>query len=366
MKRSTPPFRADHVGSLLRPKELLETRAKHAAGEISLEDLTAVEDRAIEALVRKEESLGLQAVTDGEFRRTFWHFDFFRHLDGCEVYQSSRAIQFKGGASRAWGLRVKGRVGFTDHPFLRHFQFLKSHTKVLPKMTIPSPSVLHFRGGRRGIDSSVYPDLNEFFSDLSSAYSRVVQAFAREGCRYLQFDEVNLAYLCDPEQRGNLVQRGDDPEKLPHTYAGMINRAIDNRPQDMAITLHLCRGNFKSMWIASGGYEPVADVLFNAINVNGYFLEWDTERAGNFEPLRFVPKGKTVALGLVTTKTGALESKDALKRRIEEASAYCPIEQLCLAPQCGFASTEEGNVLTQDEQWAKLEQIVEVAQEVWG
>jgi 5-methyltetrahydropteroyltriglutamate--homocysteine methyltransferase len=366
MKRSIPPFRADHVGSLLRPKDLLVARAKHAEGQISREDLTAVEDRAIEALIQKEESLGLQAVTDGEYRRTFWHFDFFNHLDGCEVYQSNKAIQFKGGASRAWGLRVNGKIGFTDHPFLRHFQFLKSHTKVLPKITIPSPSVLHFRGGRRGVDPSVYPDLNEFFSDLGNAYSKVVQAFAREGCRYLQFDEVNLAYLCDPEQRESLKQRGDEPEKLPHVYAGMINTAIEARPEDTAITLHLCRGNFKSMWIASGGYEPVADVLFNAINVNGYFLEWDTDRAGSFEPLRYVPKGKTVALGLVTTKTGALESKDDLKRRIEEASRYCPLEQLCLSPQCGFASTEEGNVLTHDEQWAKLQRIVEVTDEIWG
>ncbi len=366
MKRSTPPFRADQVGSLLRPKELLEARAKSAAGQISQAELTAAEDRAIEALVQRQESIGLQAVTDGEYRRTFWHFDFFNHLDGCEVYESGRGIQFKGGASKAWGLRVNGKLGFTDHPFLRHFKFLKSHTNAVPKMTIPSPSVLHFRGGRKGVDPVVYPDLNEFFADLGAAYSQVVLAFAREGCRYLQFDEVNLAYLCDPEQRESLKQRGDDPEKLPLTYADMINAAIQGRPDDMAVTLHLCRGNFKSMWIASGGYEPVADTLFNRINVNGYFLEWDSDRAGNFEPLRFVPKGKTVALGLVTTKTGALEPKDDLKRRIDEASKYCPIEQLCLAPQCGFASTEEGNVLTQDEQWAKLERIVEVAHEVWG
>jgi 5-methyltetrahydropteroyltriglutamate--homocysteine methyltransferase len=243
---------------------------------------------------------------------------------------------------------------------------LKSHTKLVPKITIPSPSVLHFRGGRRAVSQAAYPDLNEFFHDLGQGYSKVVRAFAQEGCRYLQFDEVNLAYLCDPEQRESVQQRGDDPETLPLIYADMINTAISGRPEDMLITMHLCRGNFKSMWISSGGYEPIAEILFNKINVNGYFMEWDTERAGGFEPLRFLPKGKTVALGIITSKSGVLESKDELKRRIDEASKYCPLDQLCLSPQCGFASTEEGNLLSQDEQWAKLERIVEVAEEVWG
>jgi 5-methyltetrahydropteroyltriglutamate--homocysteine methyltransferase len=366
MKRTVPPFRADHVGSFLRPKELLTTRAKRAAGQISHEALTAAEDQSILALIEKQESLGLRTATDGEYRRTFWHFDFYRHLDGCEVYESGSGVQFKGGASRAWGLRVNNKIDFTDHPFLRHFRFLKSHTKLVPKMTIPSPSVLHFRGGRRAVSQAAYPDLNEFFHDLGQAYSKVVRAFAGEGCRYLQFDEVNLAYLCDPEQRESVTQRGDNPENLPLIYGDMINSAIAGRPEDMSITMHLCRGNFKSMWIAAGGYEPVAEVLFNKINANGYFMEWDTERAGGFEPLRFLPKGKTVALGIVTSKSGVLESKDELKRRIDEASKYCSLDQLCLSPQCGFASTEEGNLLSQDEQWAKLERIVEVAEEVWG
>jgi 5-methyltetrahydropteroyltriglutamate--homocysteine methyltransferase len=366
MKRTVPPFRADHVGSFLRPVELRKARVRRAAGEIGDAELNAAEDLAIEELVRKQESLGLQAATDGEFRRTFWHFDFFKNLNGCEVYESGRGIQFKGGTGKAWGLRVNGKIGFTDHPFLRHFQFLKEHTKLVPKITIPSPSVLHFRGGRKAVSQDVYPDMDGFYSDLGTAYSKVVQAFAQAGCRYLQFDEVNLAYLCDPEQRESLKARGDDPERLPQLYAGMINAAIAGRPEDMQIAVHLCRGNFKSMWISSGGYEPVAEVLFNQIGANAYFMEWDTERAGGFEPLRFLPKGKVVALGLVTSKAGALESKDHLKKRIEEASKYCPIEQLCLSPQCGFASTEEGNLLTQDEQWAKLERIVEVAGEVWG
>jgi 5-methyltetrahydropteroyltriglutamate--homocysteine methyltransferase len=366
MKRNTPPFRADMVGSLLRPKALLEARAKRAADQISAEELTAVEDREIEALLRKEESIGLQAATDGEYRRSFWHFDFYANLDGCEVYEASGGIQFKGGTSKAWGLRVKGKLDFTTHPFLDHFQFLKNHTRLVPKMTIPSPSVLHFRGGRKAVSKEVYPDMDEFYGDVAKAYTKVVGAFAEAGCRYLQLDEVNMAYLCDPEQRENLKQRGDDPDKLKHIYADMINKAIADRPPDMVITTHLCRGNFKSMWISSGGYEPVAEVLFNAINVNGYFLEWDTDRAGDFEPLRFVPKGKTVVLGIVTSKTGALESKDDIKRRIDEAAKYCPLDQLCLSTQCGFASTEEGNLLTQDEQWAKLERIVEVAHDVWG
>lgn len=365
MNRTVPPFRADIVGSFLRPKELLAVRAKHSSEQASSAELAAAEDRAILGLIQKEESLGLQAVTDGEYRRSFWHFDFYRHLDGCEVYESGGGIQFKGGRSKAWGLRVNGKLGFTDHPFLRHFAFLKANTRAVPKMTIPSPSVLHFRGGRKAVSPSVYPDMSEFYRDLGNTYSQVVDALASEGCRYLQFDEVNMAYLCDPEQRENLTQRGDDPEKLPRIYAGMINRAVENRPADMIVTMHLCRGNFKSMWISSGGYEPVADVLFNQINVNGYFMEWDTDRAGGFEPLRFLPKGKTVVLGLVTTKTGTLESKDHLKRRIEEAAKYCPLDQLCLSPQCGFASTEEGNVITPEEQWAKVERVIEVAGEIW-
>lgn len=361
-----PPFRADHVGSLLRPAELKEARAQRARNEIDSAALEAAEDRAIEQAIARQEAAGLQGITDGEFRREFWHIDFLTGLDGVESFAAERGIQFKGGETRPLGLRVTGKIGFSGHPMLRHFRFLKEHTRRTPKMTIPSPSVLHFRGGRKAVPPSLYPSMEEFYEDLGAAYHQAVGAFAAEGCRYLQLDEVNLAYLCDPEQRRMLADRGDDPQKLPETYARMINTAVAGRPADMRVTMHLCRGNFKSMWIAQGGYEPVAEILFNQIHADGYFMEFDTARAGGFEPLRFVPAGKMVALGLVTSKSGTLESKDFLKRRLEEASKFVDIGQLCLSPQCGFASTEEGNVLTEDEQWAKLRLIVDLAAEVWG
>ena len=366
MLRTVPPFRADHVGSLLRPPELREARAKRASGEISAGELQAVEDKAIAEVIAKEESVGLRGVTDGEYRREFWHFDFLAGLDGVETYEGGPGIAFKGGVTKSIALRVYDKIGYSGHPMIDHFRYLKAHTKETPKMTIPSPSVLHFRGGRKAVPESIYPEMEDFYHDLAEAYHHTVQAFAGAGCRYLQLDETNLAYLCDPEQRQMLRDRGDDPEKLPGIYARMINRAIEGRPADMTITMHLCRGNFRSMWIAQGGYEPVAQILFNEIGVNGYFMEYDTDRAGSFEPLCFVPKGKTVVLGLVTSKTGTLESKDDLKRRLDEASKYLDLDQICLSPQCGFASTEEGNVLAADEQWAKLARIVEVAEEVWG
>jgi len=366
MLRNTPPFRADHVGSLLRPPQLKEARAKHERGEISAHELKAIEDRSIQDAIAKQESIGLRGVTDGEFRREFWHLDFLAGLDGVEWFQTERGIKFKEAETKPKGVRVTGKVGFSTHPMLEHFRFLQAHTKATPKMTIPSPSVIHFRGGRKVIPESIYPTLDEFFRDLGIAYRKAVRAFADIGCRYLQLDEVNLAYLCDPEQRQMLKDRGDDPDKLLPDYADMINTAISDRPSDMTITMHLCRGNFRSTWIAQGGYEPVAQVLFNKINVNGYFMEYDTERAGGFEPLRFVPKGKTVVLGLVTTKTGRLESRDELKRRIDDAAKYLDPDQLCLSPQCGFASTEEGNALAESEQWAKLKLVIETANEVWG
>jgi methionine synthase II (cobalamin-independent) len=367
MQRNAPPFRADHVGSLLRPPELKQARARREKGEISEEELGAVEDRAIESLIAKQAAVGLRSATDGEFRRAMWHFDFLERLDGCEPYTPESGIAFKGTATKPKGVRVIGKVGFSGHPMIEHFRFLKEHTtKATPKMTIPSPSVLHFRGGRKAISEKVYPDLNDFYRDLGRAYNAAVKAFAAAGCRYLQLDETNLAYLCDPDQRQAIRARGEDPEKLPATYAQMINAAIAGRPADMTITMHLCRGNFRSSWIAQGGYEPVAEILFNQIGVNGYFMEFDTERAGGFEPLRFVPKGKTVVLGLITSKTGQLESKDEIRRRIDDATKYLDSDQLCLSPQCGFASTEEGNLLSEDEQWAKLERIVEIAGEVWG
>jgi 5-methyltetrahydropteroyltriglutamate--homocysteine methyltransferase len=366
MLRDTAPFRADHVGSLLRPHELRAARTSHQQGELDAAGLRAIEDACIKDVVAKQESIGLRGVTDGEFRREFWHIDFLAALDGIERYTPERGIQFKGGETKPIGMRVTGKIRFTSHPMLDHFRFLKEHAKATAKMTIPSPSVLHFRGGRKAVPESIYPTMEEFYSDLGNAYRQAVRAFADAGCRYLQLDETNLSYLCDPEQRQIIKDRGDNPDELPHIYARLINAAISDIPPDMRITMHTCRGNYRSLWISQGGYEPVADVLFNEIGVHGYFMEYDTERAGSFEPLRFVPKDKTVVLGLVTSKTGTLESADYLKRRLEEASKVLDLNQLCLSPQCGFASTEEGNVLSHDEQWAKLSRIGEVARSVWG
>lgn len=367
MNRSAPPYRADHVGSLLRPPALQHARAQRRSGEISETALRSVEDTAIEHIIARQAEIGLRSATDGEFRRSMWHFDFLERLDGVESFRTAKGIAFQGGIeTQAKGLRVTGKIGFSAHPMVDHFAFVRDHTRATPKMTIPSPSVLHFRGGRRAISVELYPEMDEFYRDLALAYRGAVQAFGAAGCRYLQLDEVNLAYLCDPEQRQILRERGDDPEVLPGIYANMINTALAGRPADMAVTMHLCRGNFRSSWIAQGGYEPVAELLFNQIDVDGYFMEFDTERAGGFEPLRFVPKGKTVVLGLVTSKAGALESSDELERRIADAAKYVALDQLCLSPQCGFASTEEGNSLTEEDQWAKLARIVEVARKVWG
>ncbi len=369
MQRNKPPFRADHVGSLLRPAALKEARGKRERGEITSEELKPIEDRAIEDVIKKQEAVGLKSVTDGEFRRLSWNLDFLERLHGVESYAGERKVKFStGGAQpRPILLRLTGKVGgYTPHPMIEHFKFLQAHTRQTPKMTIPSPSSLHFRYGRDAVPESLYPDMNEFYRDLGQSYRKVVRAFADAGCRYLQLDEVNLTYLCDPSLRKVISDRGEDPATLPQAYATMINTAISDIPPDMTITMHLCRGNFRSNFVASGGYEPVADTLFNAINVHGYFMEYDSDRAGGFEPLRFVPKGKTVVLGLVTSKTGKLESKVEIKRRIDEATKFIPLDQLCLSPQCGFASTEEGNVLAEDEQWAKLRMIVELADEVWG
>jgi 5-methyltetrahydropteroyltriglutamate--homocysteine methyltransferase len=366
-RSATPPFRADHVGSLLRTTPLKEARAQREKGEISAETLKTVEDREIAGIIRKQEEVGLKVVTDGEFRRAFWNYDFLGKLDGVEAYLGERKIKFQGVNPKPMMLRVTGKLGgFFGHPMLDHFRFVKEHARALPKMTIPSPSSLHFRYGREAVPGSIYPDMNDFYRDLGQSYRKVVRAFADAGCRYLQLDEVNFTYLCDPKLRAQVADRGDDPEKLPSIYAGMINAAISDIPPDMTIAMHLCRGNFQSTFVASGGYEPVAEILFNAINVHGYFMEYDSDRAGGFEPLRFVPKGKMVVLGLVTSKSGRLESKDDIKRRIDQAAKFVPLGQLCLSPQCGFASTEEGNILAENEQWAKLRMIVEVAEEVWG
>jgi 5-methyltetrahydropteroyltriglutamate--homocysteine methyltransferase len=365
--RAAPPFRADHVGSLLRTAPLKIARVQRERRDITAEQLKTIEDREIAGVIKRQEDIGLQAVTDGEFRRAFWNYDFLGALDGVEAYLGERKIKFQGPNPKPMMLRVTGRLGtFSGHPMLEHFKFVAAHTEVVPKMTIPSPSSLHFRYGRDAIPGSIYPNMEDFYADLGQTYRKAVRGFADAGCRYLQLDEVNLAYLCDPKLRAQVSERGEDPAQLPAAYARLINAAISDIPRDMTIAMHLCRGNFQSAFVASGGYEPVAEVLFNTIDVHGYFLEYDSDRAGGFEPLRFVPKGKTVVLGLVTSKSGRLESKDELKCRIDEAAKFVDLDQLCLSPQCGFASTEEGNILAEDEQWAKLKMIVEIAEEVWG
>ena len=367
MPRTKPPFRADHVGSLLRSAALKAARGKRDRSEISAAELAAVEDREIEKVIRKQEDAGLRSVTDGEFRRAFWNYDFLGKLNGVEAYLGERKIKFQGRQPKPMMLRVIGKLGaHRAHPMIEHFKFVAAHAKATPKMTIPSPSSLHFRYGRDAVPASIYPAMEDFYRDLGESCRAVVRAFADAGCRYLQLDEVNFAYLCDPKLRAFVAERGDDPQMLPHIYARMVNAAISDVPADMTKAMHLCRGNFQSSFVASGGYEPVAEILFNEIDIDAYFMEYDSDRAGGFEPLRFVPKGKMVVLGLVTSKSGTLESKDAIKRRIDEAAKFVELEQLCLSPQCGFASSEEGNILAEDEQWAKLRRIVEVADEVWG
>jgi 5-methyltetrahydropteroyltriglutamate--homocysteine methyltransferase len=369
MQRNKPPFRADHVGSLLRTAALKEARDKRARGDIDAAAFKAIEDREVEGVIRNQEAAGLQSITDGEYRRHSWNIDFLECLHNVESYAGERKVKFQtsGPQPRPILLRVIGKLGdYRPHPMIEHFKFLQAHTKRMPKITIPSPSSLHFRYGRDAVPEAIYPAMDDFYRDLGQSYCKVVRAFADAGCRYLQLDEVNLTYLCDPSLRQVIADRGEDPATLPATYARMINAAIADIPSDMTITMHLCRGNFRSNFVASGGYEPVAELLFNTINVHGYFMEYDTERAGGFEPLRFVPKGKTVVLGLVTTKTGALENKDDIKRRIDQAAKFIDLDQLCLSPQCGFASTEEGNVLAEDDERTKLRMIAEIADEVWG
>ena len=367
MKRTVPPFRADHVGSLLRPKALHEARAKFANGEMEASELKEVEDREIERVIEKQEEVGLQAVTDGEFRRSWWHLDFLWGLDGTEKHVMDTGIAFAAVTTRNEGVKVTGKLGMAGpHPMVEHFKFVQAHTKETPKITIPAPSAIYGRPSRTPISNKAYPSMDAFWNDLGDAYKNAVRGFVDAGCRYLQLDEVFIAMLCDPKYCQQMRDRGDDPDKLGPLYGKLINAAMSDIPSDMRITMHLCRGNYKSTFMGAGGYDAEAEVLFNQINVHGYFMEYDTERAGSFEPLRLVPKGKQVVLGLVTTKNGKLESKDVLKRRIDEASKFISLDQLCLSGQCGFASTEEGNTLTEHEQWAKLRLIVEVADEVWG
>ena len=367
--RTTPPFRADHVGSFLRPPALLAARDEFRAGNLSRQGLREAEDSAIRDVVRLQEESGLQGITDGEYRRTYFHIDFLERLSGVETkggisvsfHSAKGAIDFAPPV-----LRVTGPVRHAAPIQVDDFNFLKSVTRRTPKVTIPSPTMLHFRGGRDAISSEVYPDLEAFYADVAAAYAAEIGALGAAGCRYLQLDDTNLAYLCDPKLREGARQRGDDPNLLPHRYAQLINAAIAGRPAGMTVCVHLCRGNFKSAWVAEGGYEPVAEVLFNELAVDGYFLEYDDARSGDFAPLRHVPRGKTVVLGLVTTKLGELEAKDELKRRIAEAAKFVPLEQLCLSPQCGFSSTVHGNVIARDAQAAKLRLVVDTAREVWG
>jgi 5-methyltetrahydropteroyltriglutamate--homocysteine methyltransferase len=371
MLRSTPPFRADHVGSLLRPRELLDARRNHAEGRLSAAGLREVEDRHIRDVVALQERVGLDAITDGEFRRAIFHVDFLKRIHGVSVSTSEYKVKFRGeGKEIDFAPPVLGVSARLERPdggvAVEDFRFLKSVTSRTAKLCIPSPSMLHFRGGRGSVSQTAYPEIDEFFADLARIYREEVADLAAAGCGYLQLDDTNLAYLCDPEHRERARAIGEDPKKLPSVYAKLITESVKDRPKNMTAAIHLCRGNFRSAWVAEGSYEAVAETLFNEIGVDAFFLEYDDARSGGFEPLRFVPKGKLVVLGLVTSKRGVLESKDELKRRIEEASRFLPLESLALSPQCGFSSSEHGNDLTVAEQADKLRLVVETAREVWG
>jgi 5-methyltetrahydropteroyltriglutamate--homocysteine methyltransferase len=372
MPRTKPPFRADHVGSLLRPERLLKARDDFAADRITAEELRAIEDDAIRHVVGMQEEVGLQSATDGEFRRASWHMDFIYALGGVtRVEGGDIVVRFRNPDGeiefRPAALKVDGKLGVHEPIFGDHFKFLQETvTTATPKLTIPSPSMIHYRGGAAAIDRSIYPDIEDFWRDLTAAYAEQVRLVHELGCTYLQFDDTSLAYLNDPKQRNMMAERGEDAEHLHIAYIRHINEALADRPEGMTVTTHLCRGNFRSSWAAEGGYDFVAEALFNDLQVDGFFLEYDDERSGSFEPLRFMPKGKMVVLGLVTTKRGDLEDKDTLKRRIDDASRYVDLDQLCLSPQCGFSSTSEGNLLSFEDEVAKLRRIVEVAEEVWG
>lgn len=367
MSKSSHAFHADVVGSLLRPAPLKTARQQFQRGEIDAAQLRAVEDEQIRYVVAKQREIGLKVVTDGEFRRAWWHFDFLEGLDGVEGYQATQGIQFNGVQTAARGIKVTGKLGFSSHPMLDDFRFLKSVAgDAVPKMTIPSPSVLHFRGGRQSIDHQVYPDLGQYFADLAQTYRDVIKAFYDAGCRYLQLDDTVWAYLCSEDQKRQIRERGEDPAQLARTYADVLNKALEGKPEDLTVGLHVCRGNFRSTWISEGGYEPVAEILFGEVNIDAFFLEYDNERSGGFEPLRFIKPGKQqVVLGLITTKTGELEDPQVVKTRIAEASQYVDLKQLCLSTQCGFASTEEGNSLSEQQQWDKLRSVVDIAEQVW-
>lgn len=367
MQRQHAPFRADIVGSFLRPDAIKQARQQFAAGEIDAAHLRNIENDAIRHAVEQQCACGLHVVTDGEFRRAWWHLDFFGALQGVDLVEVNQGIQFNGIQTKAQSVRVTGKVAFGDHPMLEDFRFLKSVSgNAEPKMTIPSPSVLHFRGGAAAIDRNVYPDLKDYFDDLATTWRDAIRAFYDAGCRYLQLDDTVWAYLCSDEQRRQIRERGDDPDELARIYARVLNQALEGKPEDLTIGLHVCRGNFRSSWIAEGGYEPVAEVLFGTVNIDAFFLEYDNDRSGDFAPLRFIRPGKQqVVLGLITTKNGELENPELIKARLEEAAKYVDISQICLSPQCGFASTEEGNSITPAEQWEKVRLVTKVASEVW-
>jgi 5-methyltetrahydropteroyltriglutamate--homocysteine methyltransferase len=368
--RTKPPFRADHVGSLLRPPELLKAREQLKQGQITAADLRKVEDKAIRDAAKLQEDIGLKGITDGEFRRGSWHMDFLYQVGGVTKVQDNLKIKFHSEEGDVEftpaALRVDGKLKLTKCIFGPDFEYLKSVTKGTPKLTIPSPSMMHYRGGRAAIDEKIYPTLDEFWTDLGKVYADEIEALGKLGCTYLQLDDTSLAYLNDPTQREYITKLGGTGESQHLTYIRLINSAVQKKPKDMVICTHMCRGNFRSSWVASGGYDHVADAMFGQLQVDGFFLEYDDARSGGFEPLRFVPKGKMVVLGLVTTKKAALESKDLLRRRIDEASKFVPIDQICLSPQCGFSSTVDGNAVSAEEQRRKLELVVEVAREVWG
>jgi len=366
-----PPFRADHVGSFLRPQRLVEARRKHADGALSDEELREIEDECILEVVRKQEEVGLKGITDGEFRHTFFHIDFLEKLSGVSVTYGDFAAKFRKDDGSEVGFRppvihVDGKIAHARPIQGEDFEYLQSVAEHTAKVCIPAPSMLHFRGGRKAISEEVYPDLEDFYQDLTAAYRAEIADLANRGCRYLQMDDTNLAYLCDPTIRETTRARGDDPDDLTRLYCRLVNNAIRDRPDDMVISVHLCRGNFRSAWVARGGYEPVAEILFNEMDIDGFFLEYDDERSGDFAPLRFMPKDKTVVLGLMSSKRSEVEPADAVRKRIEEAAQYVPLEQCALSHQCGFSSTAHGNDISEDDQWKKLHRCVEIAHDVWG